>query len=383
VFTVFDTVASQGRKDLLIVSTRSQSISYSRMLLAECRILTRATADAMNTDIISDVLCAVRLKGAIFFEVEATPPWVSEAPHARLIAAQAIPGAQHVIEYHIVTAGSCWGTTVDAANDPVRLGPGSVIVFPHGDPHVLSSKPGMRGPPAIDAFEGRDDETPPYRVILQDDPEPDVSQPGQVRMICGFLGCDLLPFNPLIQALPACVHLPDAYAAEDGWLKSLIDAIIRESAERRPGGTTILGKLSELVFVEVVRRYVELQTAETGGWFTALADPCTGAAIRLIHADPRRAWTLADLAREVGVSRTILIERFNAQLGFPPMTYLSNWRMQIAAGLLTNGSQPLARIADEVGYHSEAAFSRAFKRFTGVPPSEWRNQETTPLAQTN
>lgn len=352
------------------------------MLDIACRNLTDNTVDAINTDIISNVLCAVRLKGAIFFEVEATPPWVSEAPHARLIAAQAMPGAQHVIEYHIVTAGSCWGTTVDAANDPVRLGPGSVIVFPHGDPHVLSSKPGMRATPAIDAFEGRDDETPPYRVVLKGDADLQVNRPGQVRMICGFLGCDLLPFNPLIQSLPACVHLPDAYAAEDGWLKSLIEAIIRESAERRPGGTTILDRLSELVFVEVVRRYVELQTAQTGGWFAALADPCTGAAIRLMHADPSRAWNLADLAREVGVSRTILIERFNAHLGFPPMTYLSNWRMQIAAGLLTNGSQPLARIADDVGYRSEAAFSRAFKRFTGIPPSEWRNQDATRRAHT-
>jgi len=347
------------------------------MLKVECRKPTYATVDAMNADIISDVLCAVRLKGAIFFEVEATAPWVSEAPHARLIAAQAVPGAQHVIEYHIVTAGSCWGTTVDTANDPERLGPGSVIVFPHGDPHVLSSEPGMRAPPAIDAFKGRDNQTPPYRVVLKGDPDLKVDQPGQVRMICGFLGCDLLPFNPLIQALPACVHLPDAYAAQDGWLKSLIEAIIRESAERRPGGMTILGKLSELVFVEVVRRYVELQTAQSGGWFAALADPCTGAAIRLMHADPRKAWNLANLAREVGVSRTILIEHFNAQLGFPPMTYLSNWRMQIAAGLLTGGSQPMARIADEVGYLSEAAFSRAFKRFTGMPPSQWRNQGAT------
>jgi len=346
------------------------------MLDAGCLNLAHAAVAAMNTDIISDVLCAVRLKGAIFFEVEATAPWVSEAPHARLIAAQAIPGAQHVIEYHIVTAGCCWGSTVDAANDPVRLGPGSVIVFPHGDAHVLSSEPGLRAPPAIDAFEGREGESPPYRVVLQG------KHSGQVKMICGFLGCDLLPFNPLIQALPGCVHLPDAYTAEDGWLKSLIEAIVRESAERRPGGTTILGKLSELVFIEVVRRYVEFQAAETGGWFAALADPCTGGAIRLIHANPRRPWTLADLAREVGVSRTILIEHFNTYLGFPPMTYLCNWRMQIAAGMLTNGSQPLVRIAEEVGYQSEAAFSRAFKRFTGVPPSEWRNQDVARRAGT-
>lgn len=322
-------------------------------------------------DILSDVLRAVRLTGAVFFEVEATPPWVSEAPHARLVAAQAIPGAQHVIEYHIVTEGQCWGTTV-GGTESVRLGSGSVIVFPHGDPHVLSSEPGMRAPPDLDAFDGREQQDPPYRVVLHGGGlEP-------VRFICGFLGCDLLPFNPVIQALPPQLHVPGAYTANDEWLKNLIAAIVREGSDRRAGSSTVLAKLSELIFIEIIRCYLELQAANATGWFAALADPCAGNAIRIMHAEPRRAWTLAALGREVGFSRTLLVDSFNRHLGIPPMTYLSNWRMQLAAGMLMEGSKTLAQVADHVGYESEASFSRAFKRFTGLAPSRWRARNEAP-----
>ena len=196
----------------------------------------------------------------------------------------------------------------------------------------------------------------------------------ETRLICGFLGCDRLPFNPVIQALPRVIHISDGYTAGDGWLSNLIRAIMKESGKQRLGAESVLSKLSELLFIEVVRCYMESLPYGTQNWFTALSDPHVGRAIRLMHGDIRRLWTLAGLAREVGVSRTILIERFKTYLGVAPITYLFNWRMQIAAGMLTSRSSSLARIAANVGYESEAAFSRAFKRSTGLSPAAWRAQ---------
>lgn len=321
----------------------------------------------MSVDIVSSVLSAVRLTGAIFFDVEAHGRWVSEAPNARVLTPLVFPDAKHLIEYHIVTEGTVWGQVVDAEDEPVRLEAGSVILFPHGNAHTLSSEPGMRAPPNLALFEYREGESLPYRVVAT---ESDSAM--RVRLICGFLASEMLPFNPLIQALPRCIHVADAYTSENGWLKSLIDAIVRESSDNRVAGGSILSKLSELIFIEVIRRYVESQRPMQTGWFEALADPVAGAAIQKLHAEPARAWSLEILAREVGSSRTVLVQRFNDTMGVPPMTYLSRWRMQIAAGMLAGGSFRLARIAEEVGYESEAAFSRAFKRSTGTSPSHWR-----------
>lgn len=308
------------------------------------------------------------MTGAIFFDVEAHAPWVSETPNATLLTPLVFPEARHLINYHIVAEGTAWAQVVDAEEEPMRLEPGSVILFPHGNAHTLSSEPGMRATPDLGMFHNRDGEALPYRFGSTGNPTT------RVRLICGFLGSDSLPFNPLIQALPHCIHVASAYTSENGWLKSLIDAIIRESGSSRVGGGTILSKLSELIFIEVIRRYVESQGPMKTRWFEALADPLTGNALRLLHAEPARAWTLSALAREVGTSRTILVQRFNDMLDLPPMTYLARWRMQVAAGLLAGGSYRLAQIAEEVGYESEAAFSRAFKRFTGSPPSHWRGR---------
>lgn len=329
----------------------------------------------MSVDIVSNVLSAVRLTGAIFFDVEARGRWVSEAPDAKVLTPLVFPDAKHLIEYHIVTEGTVWGQVVDAEDEPVRLEAGSVILFPHGNAHTLSSEPGMRAPPSLSLFEHREGETLPYRVVATADDEAI-----RVRLICGFLGSEMLPFNPLIQALPRCIHVADAYTSENGWLKSLIDAIVRESSGTRIGGGSILSKLSELIFIEVIRRYVESRQPMQTGWFEALADPIAGEAIRRLHAEPARAWNLEMLARDVGTSRTVIVQRFNSTMGVPPMTYLSRWRMQIAAGMLAGGSFRLARIAEEVGYDSEAAFSRAFKRFTGTSPSKWR---TTPAKRSS
>ncbi|MGD2054720.1 MAG: AraC family transcriptional regulator [Gammaproteobacteria bacterium] len=321
----------------------------------------------MTEDILSDVLRTVRLSGAVFFDVEATAPWVAEAPPATSLASLVKLNSDHIIEYHVITSGYGWATLIESDCEPVRLAPGSIIMFPQGDSHVLSSRPKMRAEPNYAIFDQPENLSPPFYIKnIGGGTE-------KTSMTCGFLGCDLLPYNPIIQALPRMVHVPDGYTAGDGWLSSLIKGIMKESRNKRVGSENVLSRLSELIFIEVVRSYMETLSSDASGWLAALADRHTGCAIRLLHNNPERNWTLDLLANEVGVSRTVLIKRFTDHLGVAPITYLCNWRMQIAAGKLRGGGAPIAKIAAEVGYESEAAFSRTFKRCTGVSPGAWRS----------
>lgn len=327
----------------------------------------------MNEDILSDVLRTVRLSGAIFFDVTGSSPWVAETPPAASLISYVMPGVQHLIEYHVITSGFGWATLLDSAEEPVRLAPGSIIMFPQGDGHVLSSEPRMRADVDMSIFQQQEGLSPPY-YIEQFGGGPEIT-----RMMCGFIGCDVMPFNPVIQALPRMIHIPHGYASEDGWLGSLIKAIMQEGRKQRMGTDCILSRLSELIFIEVVRSYMESLPDQATGWLAALSDRNLSRAIRLIHSDPKRFWNLELLAKEVGVSRTVLINRFTEQLGVAPMTYLNNWRMQLAAKMLLAERVTVAHIAGEVGYESEAAFSRSFKRSTGLSPGAWRREHTADM----
>jgi AraC-like DNA-binding protein len=325
----------------------------------------------MSTDTISEVLRAVRLKGAVFFAVDARGAWVAEAPAARELGPHIMPGVEYVIEYHVVTAGSCWGGIVD--EPPVRLGPGDIIVFPQGDSHVMSSAPGMRGVPNHDNFQRALTNGLPLAMTM------DAGEGDRAEVICGFFGCDARPFNPLLSNLPRVIHLPGG-ESKDGVIEQFAQMALSESARKRPGGDAVLARLSELLFVEVVRRYLAMIPPENVGWLAGLRDDAIGGALAKLHDRPAHPWTLELLAREIGLSRSVLAERFAHFVGIPPMQYLARWRMQVAASLLSSTALNLAEIAARVGYGSETAFSHAYKRWVGVAPADWRKGKRSETA---
>jgi AraC-like DNA-binding protein len=319
----------------------------------------------MAEDALSDLLRTVRLTGAAFFEVAASDKWAIESPSRELILPKVLPGANHLVAYHVVTAGHCLATPTEGA--PVALETGQVVVFTDAQSHVMSSHPGLSGAPTTaDMVEIATAGELPFRINCGGD------GPASTRLVCGYLACDAGPFNPLFDQLPRVITAGKADGAELGWLGQFIRYAVEEASQKRTGHEIILTKLSELMFIDVLRGYLETLSPQQPGWLAGLRDPFIGKALSLIHARPAHTWTLEELARLIGQSRSVLAERFADIVGIPPMHYLSNWRMQIAAELLTNGSMSLSEIAAEVGYESDSAFSRAFKKMTGVAPSAWR-----------
>jgi AraC-like DNA-binding protein len=311
-------------------------------------------------DALSDVLRAVRLTGAIFFDVRASEPWVAETPAGPSIVNAMFPGSEHLICYHVITHGDCWATV--PGEEPMRLTAGDIMVLPHGDTHVLSSTQGLRRSPDMSMYRMPQDGKLPVSISMGE-------KGAATHFVCGFLGCDARPYNPLLAALPRVFKVNDAAG---GALAAYVQFALAESKEPRMGGQCVLGRLSELMFVDVVRRYLETLPPDRTDWLAGLRDPCVGKALTALHRSPAQEWTIESLARQVGVSRSVLAERFTQFVGEPPMKYLTRWRMQLAANQLLGGVDSLAVVANSVGYDSEAAFGRAFKKAVGMPPGEWR-----------
>lgn len=320
-------------------------------------------------DVLSDVLRAVRLTGAVFFDVNAHAPWVGTSPAVDSIAAAVMPEAEHVISFHIMLSGGCFAAISSRPGDPVWLDSGDIVIFPMGDPNVLSSAPDAAPspPPDLSMYGRPADRRLPLPFVLNEG----AGTAETCHFVCGYLGCDARPFNPILEALPRMFHAPVSVASR-GWLSSLVQVAVEESEHNSAGGETMLAKIAELMFVEVVRKYIDSLPEDSRGWFSGLRDRHVGAALRMIHGRPQEPWTLEALAREVGISRSALAERFTSYVQVSPMQYLARWRLQLAARLLDNKSVSIAAAAAEVGYESEAAFNRAFKRFAGVPPGAWR-----------
>ena len=309
-------------------------------------------------DALSDLLRVVRLDGAFFYTVEAAEPWGVESVAAPELAPRILPGAEHLISYHILTRGRCYGGVI--GEEQVELAPGDVIVFPHGDANLMSSGRGVRiGPGVNTSAPARYPET----VFLGE------QEPRVTSFVCGFLGCDRRPFNPLLAALPRLMHVR---GMSEGWLGGFIRQLTEESRLGRAGAESVLTKLAELMFIEVLRRYLEHLPAGRTGWLAGLRDEVVGRALTLLHGQPGHPWTLEELARKAASSRSNLAKRFGELVGQPPMQYLARWRIQVAANLLAQSGAKVSTIGSEVGYDSEAAFSRAFKKETGLAPGAWR-----------
>lgn len=314
-------------------------------------------------DVLSDVLRAVRLTGAVYFDVRARAPWVAETPAVSSICQSVMPEFERVISFHIMLQGWCWAQIADESDPPVKLETGDAVIFIGGDAHFMTTQQGQRAQPDMNLYRRPVDRPLPFILNeLGGDGEP-------ARFVCGYLGCDARPFNPVIDALPHMMRVP---ASSQRLTHELIRVALAEGAEPRAGSETILSKLSELMFLEAIRDYLEALPAGSTGWLSGLRDRHIGQALALMHGRPAEPWTIDALARDVGLSRSAFAERFTELMGVSPMHYLSNWRLQIAARLIEGQNMSIAQAAAKVGYESEAAFNRAFKRQVGVPPGAWR-----------
>ncbi len=271
----------------------------------------------MTQDTLSDVLRVVRLRGAVFFNVSGKSQWAAEAPPAKELAPLLMRSVDHVMEYHAVAEGSCWAGIPGGPS--VQLFAGDVVMFPHGDAHVVSSAPGMRGNPDMSWYSGTTISQLPLRLAINGEnillSAPSDSD-ADANIVCGFLGCDVNPFNPLIAALPRMLHL--RATEEDAWIGSFTQQAVAESHAKRAGGEAMLARMSEMMFVNAVRRYADQLPEQSIGWLAGLRDRFVGRALALMHEQPTHEWTMDDLGQQVGLSRSALHEHFVRLIGIPP-----------------------------------------------------------------
>jgi len=318
-------------------------------------------------DVLSDVLRAVRLTGALCFDVSAAHPWIATTPSMKQIGGAMMPGAGHVIPFHVMVSARGWARPEDASAPSARFEPGDIVMFPHGEGHLLTSDAARWDcPPADPNFYASAAESgEPFTVIS-------IGGGGErVGFVCGYLGCDTSPFNPLLDALPRMLIVKGQ--GSDALMRELLRAALEQRASGRAGAATVVARAGELMFVQALRQHMDSMPESASGWLAGLRDEQVGRALQLIHARPAADWSLASLAKQSGVSRSVLAERFARFTGEPPMRYVGRWRMQLASTLLANGSS-IGHVADDVGYRSEAAFQRAFKKYVGVTCGEWRKR---------
>jgi AraC-like DNA-binding protein len=323
-------------------------------------------------DALSDVLGVIRLTGAVFLQMELRAQWSYLTAPARAIADVLMPDADHVIPYHLLLEGTCFARLLDG--EFVQLGAGDLVMFPAGDRHVLATASDVSRQIAPTEITGESLSLLKRNAIVSFT----AGDSGHAtRIACGYLACDKRLAEPIIGKLPRLlkVSLRDGTAA--AWVRTSIQYSMAQSTSQRPGFAMVLARLSEVLFAEGIRQYVETLPPEETGWLAALRDRHIGRTLALLHDQPAHPWTVDELARKVGLSRSALGQRFVALIGKPPMEYLMRWRILLAARHLRESRSPVIQIAAEVGYESEAAFNRAFKRELGVPPAAWRRQAAT------
>ena len=315
-------------------------------------------------DAFSEILSGVKLNGAVFFTAEFSAPWGFSTPASKMMAEKVAPGAPHLLLYHLLVEGA--GHVEMEDGRAVTLGPGDVVIFPHGDPHVMSSGTAVKPP------------FPNYgitsKIKARDLTPLHAGGGGAVsKFVCGYMTCEPHLSRPILSGLPAVFKVNVRADASGHWLETSILHLVDEAASGRMGSEAMLAKLSEALFVDTLRRYAQALPEQQIGWLAGARDPVVGRSLALLHSRVAHPWTIAELSEAVGMSRSALVDRFSRYLGEPPMTYLTRWRLQLAAESLQKTSRGVAAIAGDVGYESEAAFNRAFKREFGRPPGRYRS----------
>lgn len=318
-------------------------------------------------DVLSDVLRVANLTGGVFLHAEFFAPWCIATQLSPDHCAPAIGPASHLISYHYVVEGDLL-IRVESEGQSVALGAGELVLLPRNDLHLMGSDLSL--PPVA----GSDVIRRPKDGGLFSIHHGGAGK--RTRLICGFLGCASAEGNPLFSTLPPLLKLSIAEDGAADWIRSTFQFAAAEVTAGRPGSETVLAKLSELLFVDSVRRYADALPEGETGWLAGLREPHVARALALLHRDVARRWTVDDLGREVGLSRSALAERFIRFIGVPPMHYLATWRMHVATRKLRGTSASLGQVAETVGYDSEAAFSRAFKKALGVAPATWRRSNS-------
>jgi AraC-like DNA-binding protein len=315
-------------------------------------------------DALSQTLRVVRLVGAIFLHGRFTSPWCYQSPQADAAAPYLEPTAERVVIFHLVTEGECWVELGDLP--PVRLAAGDAVVFPQGDAHRMGSQPGL---PAASGARLHEVLARRPRLLAYG------GGGATTKLVCGYLACDARLARMLLAGLPPILKVSVRGSNAGVWLEASLRYALAEARSPRPGGQGVLAKLAEVLFIEVLRIHMNEQADGRTGWLAGVNDRIVGAALRALHAEPARSWTLEELAHVAGTSRSVLAERFSQLVGQAPMQYLAQWRMLLAANLLAQSNAPLVRIAEEVGYQTDTAFSRAFRREYGMPPAAWRRRQ--------
>ena len=316
-------------------------------------------------DALSETLRVVRLVGAIFINARFTAPWCYQSPRADAAAPLLEPGAERVVIFHLITEGECFVEMPGI--EPTRLIAGDAVVFPQGDAHRDGLGAGSRARARWPARGGAVAAGRASSCTAAAAPRPG-SSAATSRATRGSRGCCSPGLPPLVK-----VNVRGSNAGT--WLEASVRYALAEARSPRPGGAGVLAKLAEVLFIEVLRLYMNEQGEGRTGWLAGVGDRIVGAALNALHTQPARAWTLDELAREAGTSRSVLAERFQQLVGTSPMQYLTQWRMLLAANLLARSTAPLARIAEDVGYQTDTAFSRAFRREYGAPPAAWRRTQ--------
>lgn len=316
-------------------------------------------------DALSEVLNAVRLTGALFINGEFGAPWGLEAKGVERLTSLLPAGTERLLVYHLITEGEALVRT--DASGVTRLAAGDIVILPHGGAHIFSngSPPNyVDGTTALLGSFGSGDLIP-------------IRGGGggaETHFVCGYFGCERRADRLFLSGLPQVIKINVRGDAAGQWLENSLRHLVSDLGSARPGQHALVSKLAEALFIEALRRYMESLPAEQTGWLAAARDPVVGRALALLHRDPRHPWSAAELATRAGASRTVLGERFVQLLGESPLAYLARWRLQLAARLLETTRRTIMQVADEVGYESEAAFSRAFKREFGQPPARYRKQ---------